>query len=249
MVEITCPHCNYTKGIPLEKIPPGIRWIRCPNCRNRFEYLKKGEDVRTNKRQATSWERRLQVGLWAGIKRTTKSVIFSPKSMFSTMTVKGGWREPLAFGLLVGSISVMIAFFWEFMIATSGFLKPLWGVSISLSSPIIFLSFIFLSPLLVTIDLFISSFIIHVLLVLVRGGKNGFEATFRVVAYSQATRLWSIIPFIGSPVGWVWRTIVQIIGLKEAHEISYVRIVAAFLIPLALLLLIVTGAFFLAIRP
>lgn len=245
MVEITCPQCNYTRGIPPERIPPGIRWIRCPNCGNRFEYLKKGEDVKTEKGQATPWERRLELGLWRGIRQTLKAVILSPRNMFSTMPVGGGWREPLAFGLLVGSISTMFAFFWEFLIATSGLLKPMWGFPISLSSPIIFLCFIFLSPVLTAIDLFISSLIIHVLLLMVRGGRKGFEVTFRVVAYSQATRVWSIIPFIGSPIGWVWRTVVQIIGLKEVHQISYVRISVAFLIPLALLLLIVTSVVFL----
>ena len=245
MVEITCPQCNYTKTIPPEKIPPGVRWIRCPNCGNRFEYLKEEEDIETDKRHATPWERRLELGLWGGIEQTLKAVIFSPKAMFSHMPVRGGWREPLAFGLLVGSISTMFAFFWEFLIVTSGFLKPLWGFSISSNSPITFLSFIFLSPLLVTINLFISSVVIHLLLLLVRGGKNRFEATFRVVAFSQATAVWSILPFIGSPIGWVWKTIVLTIGLKEAHEISYLRIVVAFLIPLALLLFIVTGAFLL----
>ena len=60
----------------------------------------------------------------------------------------------------------------------------------------------------------------------------------------QATRIWSIFPFIGSPIGWVWRSIVQIIGLKEAHETSYLRIIVAFSIPIGLLLLIVVGAFF-----
>jgi len=83
------------------------------------------------------------------------------------------------------------------------------------------------------------------LLLLVRGGRKGFEATFRVVAYSQATTVWGILPFIGSPIGWVWKTIVLTIGLKEAHEIGYLRIFVAFLIPLTLLLLIVAGAFFL----
>jgi len=84
---------------------------------------------------------------------------------------------------------------------------------------------------------------------MVRGGKSGFEATFRVVAYSQATRVWSVIPFVGGPIGWVWRTIVQIIGLKQAHEVSYARIVVALLIPLALLLVMVTTAFFLIVWP
>jgi predicted Zn finger-like uncharacterized protein len=244
MVEITCPQCNFTKGIPLEKIPPGTRWIRCPKCGNRFEYLKREGVVKAEKRHATPWERRLQLGLWGGIKQTVRSVIFSPKSMFSTMPVRGGWREPLAFGLLVGSISGMVASFWEFIIATSGVFKPLGAISVSLTSPIIFLSLIFLSPLLVTINLFISSFIIHLLLLLVRGAHHRFEATFRVVAYSQATRVWSILPFIGSPIGWIWKSIVQIIGLKEAHEISYLRIVVAFSIPFALVLLIAAGVFF-----
>jgi len=248
MVEITCPQCNYTKSVPLEKIPPGAGWIKCPQCGNRFEYLKKEEDVETEKRDATPWERRLQLGLWKGIKQTIKSVLFSPKNMFSSMPVRGGWRDPLAFGLLVGSISSMFAFFWEFLIANSGLLKPFGGVSISLSSPIIFLILIFLSPILVGISVFISSLIIHLLLLLVRAGNNRFEATFRVVAYSQATRIWSLLPFIGSPIGWVWRSIVQIIGLKEAHETSYLRIIVAFSIPIGLLLVIVVGAFFFIIR-
>ena len=248
MVKITCPQCNYSKSVPFEKIPPGARWIKCPQCGNRFEYLIKEEDRATGKRSATPWERRLELGLWKGIKQTIKSVLFSPKHMFSAMPVKDGWREPLAFGLLVGSISSMCAFFWEFLMANSGLLKPFGGVSISLSLPIIFLIFIFLSPLLVSISIFISSLIIHFLLLLVRAGNNRFEATLRVMAYSQATRIWSILPFIGSLIGWIWRSIVQIIGLKEAHKTSYLRIIIAFSIPLGLLLLIAVGALFFIIR-
>ena len=100
-----------------------------------------------------------------------------------------------------------------------------------------------------TISLFVLSLIIHLLLLLVGAGTNRFEATFRVMAYSQATRVWSLIPFIGSPIGWVWRSIVQIIGLKEAHETSYGRIVVAFLIPLVMLIVVIAaGAFFLISR-
>jgi predicted Zn finger-like uncharacterized protein len=248
MVEITCPQCNYSKRIPIERIPPMTRWVRCPKCGIRFEYMRREEDVKAEKRNATPWERRLELGMWKGIKQTIKSVLFSPKNMFSAMPVKGGWREPLAFGLLVGSISSMFAFFWEFLIANSGLLKPFVGDSTSLSSPIIFLIFIFLSPLLVSISIFISSLIIHLLLLLVGAGNNRFEATFRVMAYSQATKVWSIIPFIGSPIGWIWRSVVQIIGIKEAHETSYFRIIVAFSIPIGLLLLIAFGAFFFIIR-
>jgi len=248
MVNITCPQCNYTKSVPLEKIPPGAKWIKCPQCGNRFEYLKKEEDSSTEKKGATPWERRIELGLWIGIKQTIKSILFSPKHMFSSMSAKDGWREPLAFGLLVGSISSMCAFFWEFLIAHGGFLRPFGSFSHSLSSPIIFLIFIFLSPLFVGMSILISSLIIHFLLVLVKAGNNRFETTLRVIAYSQATRIWSMIPFIGSMIGWIWRSIVQIIGLKEAHETSYVRIIVAFSIPIGLLLLATAAALFFVIR-
>jgi predicted Zn finger-like uncharacterized protein len=246
MVEITCPQCNYSKSVPVEKIPPRIKWVRCPRCGSRFEYIRRGEEA--DKRHATPWEMRLQLGLWKGIEHTVKAVLFSPRNMFSTMPVRGGWREPLAFGLLVGSIGSMVTFFWEFMAASSGFLKPFWGVSASTSSPFVFLLFIFLSPLLVAFDILISSIIIHVLLLLVRGGKNGYEATFRVVAYSQATRVWSVIPLLGGAIGWIWRSIVYIIGLKEAQETSYGRVILAFSIPFVLLILLISAVFVFIMR-
>ncbi len=243
MIEIRCPQCNYSRMISPEKIPRGIKWVRCPQCRTRFEYEPKAVDTAIKKKRGIPWERRFQLGLWTSIKQTLGSVIFSPKRAFSGMSVRDGLREPLAFGLLVGSVGTMSGLFWEFIVATTGIVEPWWGrFSGSLSLPLLFLGLIFLSPLLVTINLFVTSLFVHLLLLLVRGGTSGFGATFRVMAYSQATRVWSMVPFIGSPVGWIWRTIVQIIGLKEAHKISYGKIAVAFLIPLAFLVVAVVVA-------
>ena len=88
----------------------------------------------------------------------------------------------------------------------------------------------------------------HLLLVLVSGSKNGFEATFRVVAYSQAAKIWSVIPFIGGPLGWIWKTIVQIIGLKEAHGLTYARIAVAISVPFVLMLSLGGIIFFIFFR-
>ena len=76
-------------------------------------------------------------------------------------------------------------------------------------------------------------------LLVVRGGQNGFEATFRVVSYSQATQALGLIPFIGGWIGGIWQLIVQIIGLREIHEISYFRVVIAFLIPVVSFFLLI----------
>ena len=74
----------------------------------------------------------------------------------------------------------------------------------------------------------------HLLLCLVKGNTHGFEATFRVIAYSQAAQVWGIIPVVGSFIGWFWRAVIQVIGLKETHQISYGKIFFAFLIPFIL---------------
>lgn len=242
MTVITCPQCNYSKNIPDEKIPSGVRWIRCPRCGARFEF--EGKKEKEKKKPTTvdiPWEHRRERGLWGAVAGTIKSVLFSPRDTFSKMPVGGGWSEPLAFGLLVGSIGSMFTFFWEFMAASTGFFNPVWSVSASVSSPFIFLLLIFLSPLFVAVNLFLSSIVIHILLFLVRGGRNGYEATFRVVAYSQATRAWSVIPLLGGVIGWIWRSAVYIIGLKEAHETSYARVILAFSIPLILVILFIAG--------
>jgi hypothetical protein len=181
--------------------------------------------------------------------QTLSKFMFSPKKSYGAMAVRGGLREPLAFGLLIGSIGVMFTFFWQFVIASTGGVVPSGDLPLSVTSPLFFLLLIFLAPALSLVGLFVWSFIIHVLLFLVRGNTNGFEATFRVIAYSQATQVWSVIPVVGGFIGWCWRAVIQIIGLKEAHRISYGKIFVALLIPVALFVVMgVALAFFLITR-
>lgn len=249
MVTITCPQCNYSRSVAPERIPPGIQSVRCPRCGNRFPYQAWEGHVASDQRKGTPWERRSQLGLWPSIKQTLFSFMFSPKRSYGAMPVGGGLREPVAFGLLAGSIGAMFTFFWQFMIASTGGVSSSGDLPLSVSSPLFFLLLIFLAPALTVISLFVWSFILHVLLLLVRGNKNGFEATFRVMAYSQATQVWSIIPFVGGIIGLLWRVVVQVIGLKEAHQIGYGKIFVAFLIPLALLVMLgIALVFFLIIR-
>jgi hypothetical protein len=61
-------------------------------------------------------------------------------------------------------------------------------------------------------------------------------------SYSQAAETWNLIPFAGSWIAGIWQFIVQVIGLRRMHEMSYFRIFFAFLIPLAFVLL-ATSAF------
>jgi hypothetical protein len=253
IIRIICPKCHFSREVPHEKIPASARWATCPQCKERFELeqaslvsgIDSGPPVKDLESEVgrilSPWEGRAEHGLWAGISRTSKAVLFSPKSFFRRTAVEGGLKEPLAFGLLTGSAGMMLEVFWQFLLfgEIGETLFPLVETLLGSDATILlFLGIMALCPLLILITILITSTILHVLLSIVRGGKGGFEATFRVVSFSQAAQLWGLIPIVGSLIGALWLIAVQMIGLREIHESSYSRVAMALIIPLALLLLL-----------
>ena len=246
-VDIICPNCNFSKTIPAEQIPVGTRWATCPQCKGRFEInipetgfnfsqeQKGNEKENEIGRGVSPWENLSELGIWNGVYQTFKAVLFSPEKLFRTMNFRKGLWEPLAFGLLFGSIGTMLGFFWQFLIVLGSFQFVSQDPISQSTMGMIFLGIIIISPFFVVIGIFFSSAILHLCLLLVGGGTSGFEGTFRVVAYSQATKILGLLPFIGGPIGWVWQPTIQIIGLREIHETSYLRVIMAFLMPLAVM--------------
>jgi len=47
-----------------------------------------------------------------------------------------------------------------------------------------------------------------------------------------------LVPFIGRFIGWLWHFIVQVIGLREMHETSYLRTIIAMILPIVLIFII-----------
>ena len=258
-VELICPYCQFSKKVPNEKIPVGAKWVTCPRCHQRFEFsvVEKNVDLVTREteqkteferleeepdevymRNGAPWENRSELGLWQGIYKTFKTVLFSPEIFFRSLTFKAGIVEPLAFGTLVGSIGSMFGLFWQ-LLMWSGLVLT-YGESIfgQFTIGVLLLIIMVIIPVLWVAWIFVSSGIMHLLLLVVRGGENGYEATLRVVSYSQATQVWSLIPFVGGTIGWIWQLVVQIIGLRHIHRTSYLKVIVAFLIPVAIIFLL-----------
>jgi len=242
-IEITCPKCNFSKTVQGDKIPDGVRWVICPGCRHRFEFDPVKPDVKRG--EGSPWERRVELGLRQGIYQTFMSALFSPGRFFREMTSGKGIREPMAFGLLLGSLGYMIGFFWEFLLI-SGSIMP-YSSSFLSQVPVnwLFLIVMILSPLLVILNMFVTGAIIHVLMLAFNGGKGGFEGTFRVIAFGQTTKALSFIPFIGEVIGWFWNSVLVVIGLKEIHNTSYFRAIAAVFISIILKCLMLLPIFLL----
>ena len=262
-VDLTCPYCSYSKKVPEDKIPAGARWATCPRCQRRFEIPSSMEDAdfvtggtqsgtaqqgtaeKTEKkslRRPVPWENRSELGLWQGIYDTVKAVLFSPDKFFGSLRHKGGIGEPFAFGLLTGAVGGMFSVFWQFLILSGGLLSIGHIFAGQFTFGLIFLILIVFIPIGIMIALFVTSAVWHLFLLILKGADNGFEATFRVIAYSQAVQLWGIIPIIGGWISFIWQIIIQIIGLKEIHETSYLKVIFAFLIPVAAIIVLVVMA-------
>ena len=247
-IRITCPFCNFSKEMPEEKIPRGVKWANCPRCKHRFEFSYgdsvfgfQGEPAgaeTTPKRGVSPWERRSELGIWKGLYETFKGVLFSPGNLFSTMTHKGGIGEPLAFGLLLGSLGIMFGVFWQFLMMGDRLVSSWPNVMGQFGPGLIFFILMVLTPLYVLISLFVISGILHLCLLIVGAGRNGFEATFRIIAFSQSVNLLGLVPFVGGVIGWCWQIIVQVIGLREMHETTYLRTIFAMLLPVVLFVIL-----------
>jgi hypothetical protein len=260
--ELICPYCTYSKKVPREKIPAGAKWATCPRCHQRFELslsdkrahptpqgaapltaadtdAVEDESKKQYDRSGAPWENRSEIGLWPAIYLTFKRVLFSPETLFKGLTFKRGIADPLAFGILVGSIGTMFGLFWQFLMFSKLAVFSTEQIVGQFTFGVLYLILTVFTPVFWIFWIFLSSAVIHLLLLIVRGGQNGFEGTLRVVSYSQAAQIWSLVPFIGGLIGWVWQLIVQLIGLRHIHETSYARIVIAFLIPVVLIFLLV----------
>jgi hypothetical protein len=86
--------------------------------------------------------------------------------------------------------------------------------------------------------LFIGAGILHLLVMVIVGSRNsGYEATFRVGAYTAVTSLVSWIPFIGW-IASLYGIYLAIVGIREVHTTTTGKAALVVLIPVAVLLFI-----------
>lgn len=91
------------------------------------------------------------------------------------------------------------------------------------------------------IGIFISGIILHIFVYIV-GGRRGLDQTLKTVLYASTPELllgW--IPIIGIFVG-IWSLILEILGIRELHEISTGRAILAVLLPIVVIVILVVLA-------
>lgn len=255
-IDIKCPNCGFAQDVSEEKIPENSRWVKCPRCNVTFEFAEKKDE--TEAYAYTGFTRETgepdhspiieEHGYFTDLGRTFASILFKPSSFFRGIKRSEGLKNPMAFGILTGSLGAMFSLFWQFYLSPE---KLSWFVDLfpaSISLNLLFIILTAVSPILVAINIFIVAGILHLFLMIVRGANNDFGETIKVSAYANAADIFCIIPlFSGSFISLVWGVIVTVIGLREIHETTTFRALMTFLIPLFLFIVFIIFIAFAAV--
>lgn len=218
-----CPHCGkeITEGQPF-----------CQYCGSRVE----ASSADQAGLKTTPWEDRAALGFFGGLTRTLKNSLFSPREFFRKMSVSGGLTDPLLYALIVVMAGMIVSYLWQVLLQGAmqsllpAEMRSAAGYDLFQGVGLVVLAVML--PFAVIAFLFIEAGILHLLLMLVRGANRGFEATFRVAAYSSSAQIFMALPFCGGLVAWIWSVVLAIIGLTEAHQTSGGKASFAVLFPL-----------------
>src|SRR4029453_795230 len=202
-------------------------------------------------RSGLPWEHRQERGFVNAFIETLAMVLTKPDQAFRTMKTEGGLAEPLIYALIGGCVGGIVSLLLSLGLQSMGLFAgqrdtfaALAGIGVGS------IALIVLVPVFILIGLFIGAAIIHLCLMIVGGANKPFEATFRVLAFSQgSTGPLQIIPLCGGLISGVWALVVNCIGLARAHETTTGRAVLAVFLPLVvccgggILLAVMFGAF------
>lgn len=238
---ISCPFCHFSRDVPLEEVPSGIFSAKCPQCDQIFKTgpFRPTPETYTDKdeKEGNPWEHKDRLGFFDSLIKTVEAVLFKPAQFFKNITTPGGVGESFCFGIVIGVAGSIINILWGSILAL---------LSLNIGMPVLTdlsnittIPFILLYPLFAICNILITAFIIHVLLFIVRANSGKLGGTIKVVSYSQATKLFSIIPVVGDIIGFFWQMVITFIGLKIIHGTSYVRLIIAFIIPCIVIIAVI----------
>ena len=177
------------------------------------------------KGQATPWEIRNELGFFNALWQTIKQVLFKPGEFFENLEVKEVYSEPFYFYFIINIIVSLVYLLFE-------------SLAGKITSSFQVILFFILVPILISIGIFIGVGLVHIC-VMILGGQGGYRGTFYVLAYASATDIFSIIPFIGPVITFIWGIIVGVIGFKRVHKFTTVRAVFSYIgIPIVFIFVI-----------
>ena len=188
-----------------------------------------------NEAQDIPWERPDKYGLWGGLYHTVLRVLFGAPRFFAALSAAtAALTRPVLFYIILGMFQTVAKLVW-FRTVDPSITDPrvqelLSSAAEGISVPMTLL----LAPGLLVIQLFLYSGLFYLMLRLVQPERTVFSTVLRVVAYSSAPMVLSLVPFLGPVVAPVWFAVCCFIGCKYALKIGWHQAALA-LVPLYLI--------------
>jgi len=223
-----CPHCGETVGTDtvIKKAPEGLQPPFSASANPLVTITEDPDRPPTWDDEGPFFSR-----LW----NTFVATMFHPNTFFNQTPTDEGIGKPLLYAIIVGSIGMIAIVAWETILIATSMLPTLSQTpENAFMVPYLSISLIFwvvAAPIFAIIWTFVYSGILHLSLIIIKGNEQGFEATYRAVAYSMSTYWFDLIPICGWVVGPIWQIVLIIIGLKETHGISTGKAIVAFILP------------------
>ena len=183
-------------------------------------------------RSGLPWERRRELGLVKAFTDTLLMVLTKPVEAFTVMRTEGGLGGPLAYAAIGGGIGVIVWFVLAVLFQSLGLfanreaaMSSMFGMTVSFMLFAWRLIFVLIAP-------FVFGGLTHLSLMLLGKAKNSFEATFRVVAFSQGSTMpLQLVPCCGGFAALIWWLVANCIGVARTHEIDTGYATLAVLLP------------------
>ncbi len=226
-----CPSCgremaeeeSYCRYCGHDAMPPSPQVTGSPRDRGTREMPVEEE----SEEKYCEWEDSRGEGTLRAFIQTASRCLLTPSQFFSSLPLDSGYWSPLLFCVMAGVLGGVLGILFNHLLrgGSGGF---------AILQIIIVMSIGFVGSLIVMpLFLFILSGIVHGLLLIFGGARNGFQATFRVISYSSVTSLFNAIPVVGA-VASLWGAYLAIVGVRETHETSTGKAAGAVLVPIVL---------------
>ncbi len=237
-----CPICEHE--LPESSVG------RCPNCGADVVEVAPAPEPARASGEGTPWDERARIGILAALVETTRQVLTGPTAFFRAMPVGSGLGSPLLYGAILGWLGAAASGFYQALfqsiVGTSlaeallRFASPAAVPYDSALSGVLegwggFVAQLVFGGVIAAIGVLLTAGVLHLVLLLLGGARRGFEATVRVVSYSQAVGILFLLPFCGQLAGSLWALVLYVIGIAETHRSGYGKALGAVLLPLVVL--------------
>ena len=251
-----CGHCGAEFepiGLPAEEKPAGLPPVT-PMAQAQA-HTHSSDSGGFDEPKYCPWEDKAKLGFIGALFDTWKASVFEPGKFFRRMPTTGGIGSPLLYGLIMGMIGVIFALMYDQLFGQlfdmsrwfpggyGGYesdFEEMYALTQQMQS-VGMLIWLLVSPIVLTIGMFIGSGITHLILLIFGWSKTSYEGTFRATGYSYGPYFFQVVPFLGNMITSIWTLVIFIIAIKEVHKLSVGKTILVVFLPLILFCLCCCG--------